>query len=239
MPRCCCPSARRPAGPARTIGAGERSGSNAKSSAQHTGGAWQHQQGAPVIAELPLKQIICGIPELAGHTDAGVTHVLSILDPAEPEPAAFERFGPHERLTLRFDDIIESRAGLAPPTPGHVEQVLRFGRQIGAERLSTLLIHCHAGVSRSTASAASLLAQAFPDVAPNAIFTHLGAIRPQAWPNSLMIAFADEQLGAGGALLEALRRFHGRRLAGDPLLAEALCAGGRGVEVEMAIAPGA
>lgn len=37
---------------------------------------------------------ICGIPELDEHCAAGVTHVLSILDPGWPDPAAFAQFGP-------------------------------------------------------------------------------------------------------------------------------------------------
>jgi hypothetical protein len=49
---------------------------------------------------------ICGIPELGEHCEAGVTHVLSILDPLWPDPPAFADFAPHRRLALRFNDII-------------------------------------------------------------------------------------------------------------------------------------
>ena len=50
---------------------------------------------------------ICGIPELGTHCAAGVTHVLSILDPEWPDPPAFAEFAPHRRLALRFHDIID------------------------------------------------------------------------------------------------------------------------------------
>jgi len=186
------------------------------------------------MTSLPLDQIICGIPELATHAQSSVTHVLSILDPAEPDPAAFADFPPHERLTLRFDDVIAPLPDCVPPAPGHIEQLLAFGRTIGAAGLPTLLIHCHAGVSRSTASAAALLLQAFPEAEPDAIFDHIGRVRPQAWPNSRMVALADAALGRGGAASKALQRFHGRRLAREPALAAVLRAGGRGLDLDRA-----
>jgi len=186
------------------------------------------------MTDLPLDQIICGIPELAFHATSPVTHVLSILDPTEPDPLAFEAFPPHERLTLRFDDILDPAPGYVPPSPQHVEQLLVFGRDIGPAGLSTLLIHCHAGVSRSTASAAALLLQAFPDTDPDAIFAHIGRVRPQAWPNSRMVAFTDEQLSLRGAASNALHRYFGQRLAREPGLAAVLRAGGRGVDLDRA-----
>jgi hypothetical protein len=37
---------------------------------------------------LSPRVTICGIPELGEHCAAGVTHVLSILDPDWPDPPA-------------------------------------------------------------------------------------------------------------------------------------------------------
>lgn len=186
------------------------------------------------MADLPLNQIICGIPELTSHARSRVTHVISIIDPAEPEPLAFADYPPHDRLTLRFDDVIEPIPGYAPPMPEHMDQLLRFGREIGAEALQTLLIHCHAGVSRSTASATALLLQAFPELSAGEVLDHIGQVRPQAWPNSRMIGFADEQLGRGGMLIAALNEFYRRRLAAEPGLAEMMRAGSRSAEVDRA-----
>ena len=65
----------------------------------------------------PFRLTICGIPELDEHCAAGVTHVLSILDPDTPDPPAFAAFAPHHRLALRFYDIIETLPDrLAPET---------------------------------------------------------------------------------------------------------------------------
>jgi predicted protein tyrosine phosphatase len=85
---------------------------------------------------------------------------------------------------------------------------------------------------------ASLLAQAHPDETEERIFERLVTIRPQAWPNSLMIGYADEFLGRGGRLTDALRRHYGRRLAARPELAVTMRGLRRAREVDMAEMPG-
>jgi hypothetical protein len=59
---------------------------------------------------IPFKTTVCGIEELPDHSAVGVTHVLSILDPGWPVPDAFGSFGEHQRLELRFNDVIEDFA---------------------------------------------------------------------------------------------------------------------------------
>ena len=55
----------------------------------------------------PFKFSVCGIEELNRHCEAGVSHVLSILDPGWPVPEVFGVFGEHAKLELRFHDVIE------------------------------------------------------------------------------------------------------------------------------------
>ena len=66
------------------------------------------------------------------------------------------------------------------------------------------------------------------------LFTHVREIRPQAWPNSRMIALADDLLGRDGALKAALRRHYGEQIRRKPDLAEMIKRVGRGREVLMA-----
>jgi hypothetical protein len=82
-----------------------------------------------------------------------------------------------------------------------------------------------------------LLMQAHPGEDEDAIAARLTAIRPKAWPNSRMIAFADDILARGGRLTLAARKMHGRLLALQPHLADVMRRIGRGREVDMAIAP--
>src|SRR5271166_1360780 len=155
---------------------------------------------------------VCGLDELKHHSTRGVTHVLSILDPDWPEPESFEAFDRHMRATLYFHDAIEPAPGIVLPQETDVETILAFGRNLGDD-LRHLLIHCYAGISRSTAAMAMVLAQAFPNENEDAIVDRIVRIRPQAWPNSRMIGFADGLLGRNGRLIAAVSRLYARRLA--------------------------
>jgi predicted protein tyrosine phosphatase len=186
--------------------------------------------------KLPFRITVCGLDELADHSDARVSHVLSILDPAWPVPEVFGTFGEHAKLELRFHDVIEESAGMIAPQREHIEQLLAFGREMGGEPGGDLhlLVHCHAGVSRSSASMALLVAQAMPDQTGDAIFAEILRIRPQIWPNLRIVELGDRALGRNGDLIAAAQGIYRVQIGNKPYLADAFRAGGRGREVEQA-----
>jgi predicted protein tyrosine phosphatase len=185
----------------------------------------------------PFRVTICGIPELGEHGAAGVTHVLSILDPEWPDPPAFAGFAPHRRLALRFHDVIEPVPDRLAPSRYDVEQLLEFGRELDEPAASHLLVHCHAGVSRSTAAAALILAQAYPERQARDALEAVALMRPRAWPNLRMLEFGDELLGRNGELVAAAGAIYRRVLDREPFLQEAMIDGGRGREVIAALGP--
>jgi predicted protein tyrosine phosphatase len=182
-----------------------------------------------------FRVIICGIPELDEHSAAGVTHVLSILDPGWPDPPVFAEFAPHRRLSLRFNDIIEPAPDRLLPSRDDVERLLAFGRELGEPAGSHLLVHCHAGVSRSTAAAALILAQAYPDRPARDALDAVAQIRPRAWPNLRMLEFGDALLGRDGEIVAAASATYRRVLDREPHLQEAMIDGGRAREVIAAL----
>ena len=184
----------------------------------------------------PFGLTVCGIEELAGHCSTGASHVLSILDPDYPVPEAFGAFGEHEKLELRFHDIIEETPGLVAPQPEHVERLLALGRGLLAEPVATahLLVHCHAGISRSTASMALILAQALPELPSDAVLALVHGIREKAWPNLRLIEFGDAMLGRSGTLIEATHALHRLQIERRPHIAEFMELGGREREVAAA-----
>ncbi len=189
---------------------------------------------------VPFRITICGLDELGSLCEAGVSHVLSILDPAAPAPPAFGAFGGHERLELRFDDVIEERPDYLAPTGAQVEEVLAFGRTLdGAAGERHLLVHCHAGISRSTAATTLILAQARPDRAAAEILDEILAIREKAWPNLRMIEFGDAALGRGGTLVREAARVYAAQLRRRPPLEQFFIAAGREREVRLALSGGA
>jgi predicted protein tyrosine phosphatase len=182
---------------------------------------------------------ICGLDELCHHSASGVTHVLSILDPGWPEPEDFWSYDRHHRTTLHFNDIILPAPDQVLPRREHVEAILGFGDALaagpaGGEGDGHVLVHCHMGISRSTAAVAMLLAKAHAQAEEDFIFTRLLEVREKAWPNSLMIGYADEVLGREGRLTAALGRLYARQLERRPEIEEFMRTHGRAGEIEMA-----
>jgi predicted protein tyrosine phosphatase len=168
----------------------------------------------------PLRITVCGIEELADFCDAHPSHVLSILDPDWPVPEAFGAFGEHEKLELRFHDVIEETPGQVMPREEHVSALLAFGRDLMTEPAEDahLLVHCHAGISRSSASMALILAQHLPQVPAAGILEEVLRIREKAWPNLRMIEIGDAMLGRGGALVAAAHDVYRRQVERRPFL---------------------
>jgi predicted protein tyrosine phosphatase len=181
----------------------------------------------------PFGITVCGIGELEGHRTTRATHVLSILDPDYPVPEAFGQYGEHERVELRFHDIIDPTPGMILPRFDHVEAVLAFGRSLLAEPNppANLIVHCHAGISRSTASMALILAQAMPNQSAEEIFGLLYGIRDKTWPNLRLIEMGDAMLGRSGSLVDAAFALYRLQIERRPHIAAMMEEGGRGREL--------
>ncbi len=179
---------------------------------------------------------VCGLDEIEEHGSRAVTHVLSILDPGWPDPA-FGRYPPVSRTVLRFHDAVEPGPGVILPGEADAEAVLAFGRAVAADPggpQAHLLVHCHMGISRSTAAMVAILAQAAPDGDEDGVVARVEAIRPQAWPNLRLIELCDAALGRAGRLTGAVGRLYRRRLDAKPDLADTMEKLGRGREVALA-----
>lgn len=181
-------------------------------------------------ADSNLDIVICGLQEIDGTLDERVTHVLSILDPGTPEPAKFAELPAEQLLRLKFHDIIETNIpAMDAPAVEHIEAILAFGAA-ATRAHHRILIHCHMGISRSTAAAVMLLASHHGDA--DAAVAHVASIRPVAWPNLRMIELADTARAFDGRLVRAVRRHHAQALLRRPELKDAFTRHGRGREVE-------
>ena len=178
---------------------------------------------------------ICGILELGEHSATGVTHVLSILGPNLPDPPEFAEFASHRRLVLRFHDLIEPLPDQIAPTRTDVERLLVFGREVGETPDAHLLVHCRAGVSRSTAAATLIMMRANPEWPASAALEAVAALRPRAWPNLRILEFGDALLGRNGEIVAAVGAIYRIVLARDPEFGEQMIDAGRGREVSVAL----
>jgi predicted protein tyrosine phosphatase len=180
---------------------------------------------------VPFQLTICGIAELGLHCEERVTHVLSILDPGWPDLEAFGSFDPHQRLELRFHDVIDAGPGSVVPGQEDVERLLAFGRELARARETHLLVHCHAGLSRSTAAATLIVAQTRPDRPAEQALSEVVRQRPRAWPNLRILELGDALLERRGEIVNAARAHYRRALEREPWLIEQMIEGGRGREV--------
>lgn len=146
--------------------------------------------------------IVCPLscaPDIA--RDRKPSHIVSLLDPgtAFPTLAGFD----HERhLRLPIHDIEVEVDGLDALDGQRMQAILHF--VTAWERDDPILIHCYAGISRSTATAFITACAHNTHADEEEIALALRAASPTASPNRRFVALADAELGRGGRMSRAI-----------------------------------
>jgi len=139
------------------------------------------------------------VPDVA--EEIGASHLVSAinadLSPVTPVSIAGER-----HLKLDMHDITEAHPGATPPNAEHAAQLIDFVQ--GWDKQAPLLIHCFAGLSRSTAAAFIALCALNPRVPEETIARALRRSSDTAVPNRLFVAHADGLMRRQGRMLAAL-----------------------------------
>lgn len=225
-------------------GFAEKSGPAAKIAPRRC--LWHNEPGLIEDYEEFMEQLIterrlrvCGLHELSEHCADRPTHVVSILDPGTERSPHLDVFADCEIHRFDFHDVIDPNLTDRPPREEDVQQLLSIGERALPEayqpgsKTGCLLIHCYMGVSRSTAALSIMLAARHrgPE---SELFDYVRQIRPQAWPNLLMIRYADRLLGRAGRLEDALIEHYRYQAATRPDLAAAIGRLGREEELRLA-----
>jgi predicted protein tyrosine phosphatase len=145
---------------------------------------------------------VCSLALIAETVDkTGARSLLTLLSPGTDveRPTAIH---PERHLYLAVSDIVEPMEGQVAPEAAHLDELLAFVR--AWDRESPLLIHCFAGVSRSTAAAYIAACALAPERDEFAIARVLRAASPTASPNARLVALADEALGRHGRMNAAI-----------------------------------
>jgi predicted protein tyrosine phosphatase len=126
---------------------------------------------------------------------------ISILAPPTQHPV-FHGLRKTDHLCLSFHDVAAATPGLNAPGKQDMDKLLDFLQAWDQTR--PMLIHCWAGISRSTASAfiASCLFQ--PDRDEQELADILREASPSATPNPMLIKLADQALGRDGRMVSAI-----------------------------------
>lgn len=145
---------------------------------------------------------VCSLAALPDTVKAtGASHVLTVMANVDQVQRPVSVL-PANHLKVQMDDITEQIEGFVAPSDSHIEQVLNFVR--GWDRGAPLVVHCYAGISRSTASAFAAACLLNPLRDEISIARQIRAASPIASPNRLIVSLADKALGREGRMLRAL-----------------------------------
>ena len=140
------------------------------------------------------------ICDLATVRSLDLSQYSGVITIEEPDIEDLFRTDVVPQLVLQFHDIDMTMLGYIEPELEHVQQALTFAREINGP----LLVHCRAGVSRSTAIALAILADRLDAGNERQACEWLRQAYPQAQPNRLVVFLVDELLGRGQALIKAV-----------------------------------
>lgn len=143
--------------------------------------------------------------------DERPSHVVSLLSPQEIHLADYGH-APERHLRIAVHDLRAAHEDTerdTPPAREHIDSLLAFASGWTSE--APILVHCWAGISRSTAAAFTIACARNPEVDEAEIALALRAASQTAWPNPRLVAFADAALGRNGRMVAALE------LMGDPI----------------------
>lgn len=130
-------------------------------------------------------------------------YVCGLLGPEMEHPAL--PIAPARRLRLNFHDVAAPTAGFDAAREKDAAAIVDFARQWRRDKTSgTLLFHCWAGISRSTAAAYTARCALEPERREDDIAQDLRAIAPWATPNPLLVALADGLLTRNGRMRAAI-----------------------------------
>jgi predicted protein tyrosine phosphatase len=145
---------------------------------------------------------VCPLSKVGETVNAtGAARLISLLA-AGTEMTRPETISQQHHLLLSMHDIAEARDGMTLPGEAHIQSLLDFAGKW--DRSRPLVVNCYAGISRSTASAYIIAAALSPKRDEAELANTLRAVSPSATPNPRLIALADQILGRGGRMVEAI-----------------------------------
>ena len=150
-----------------------------------------------------MKVLVGPLEAVTGLCEAHApSHLVTWLSPPDAGPDLPAALAPPLRLHLASHDIIEPLEGYEAPTAAHLVRLLDFADGWQGDR--PLLVHCWAGVSRSTAAAFTIACLKRPDIEELELARRLRRLAPSATPNPLIVRLADDQLGRAGRMSAAI-----------------------------------
>jgi predicted protein tyrosine phosphatase len=145
---------------------------------------------------------VCSLARMPSTVaETGASHIVTLLrltDRAK-RPAHIAQ---ENHLILGLDDIAEAADGQTLPADEHVERLLDFATRW--DRKAPMVVHCFAGISRSTAAAFVTACALNPRRDEAAIARAIRDASPTAMPNTRIVSIADRLLKRDGRMVRAV-----------------------------------
>ena len=145
---------------------------------------------------------VCSLA-LIGETVArtGARSLVTLLSPGTEVDRPAD-IAPGRHLYLAISDIITPVPGQVLPERQHLDELLDFVRSW--DRAEPMIIHCFAGVSRSTAAAFIAACALNESRSEFEIARAIRALSPTPTPNARLVELADEALDRDGRMIAAI-----------------------------------
>lgn len=145
---------------------------------------------------------VCSLARLYATVDeTGARHIVTLLRLTDRVERP-QHIAPENHLVLAVDDISAPAEGYNCPADEHVARLIDFA---GAwDRSTPMVVHCFAGISRSTAGAFVAACAVNPERDEREIAQAIRRASNTAQPNARIVSIADRLLKRNGRMIEAV-----------------------------------
>ena len=145
---------------------------------------------------------VCSLARLHDTVaETGASHIVTLLRLIDrvQRPTTIPETN---HLILGMDDISIPIDGYIPPAEEHVHDLIEFVQRW--DRRAPVVIHCYAGISRSTAGAFITACALNPGRDEATIARAIRGSSRTAMPNIMLVGHADRILGRRGRMIAAI-----------------------------------
>jgi predicted protein tyrosine phosphatase len=145
---------------------------------------------------------VCSLARLHETVDsAGARHIVTLLRNTD-QVVRPQVVTEQNHLILSMDDIAQPLEGYELPGETHVTRLIEFVTRW--DRAAPMVVHCYAGISRSSAAAYTAACALNPKRDEAEIAKAIRRASPIASPNARIVALADAALGRNGRMVRAI-----------------------------------
>src|SRR5471030_2720022 len=163
---------------------------------------------------------VCSLARLYATVDeTKARHIVTLLRLTDRVERP-SHIAPENHLVLAVDDIAMPMDGYTVPATEHVQRLIDF--VVTWDRAAPMVVHCYAGISRSTAGAFVAACALNPERDEMQIAQAIRRASRTAQPNARIVSIADRLLKRDGRMVRAVETIGPGHAAveGDPFRLE-------------------